>query len=365
MNLRSHIVLASFFVVLVPLAIIGTVLDRNEEARGRAERTEQAERTFDAFRSNWERERTAVERKLVAIEESVRNDGEMRAAVLSGQTQSERLLDAAGLYARLAGFDVLYLLDDTGIVLSSGHFRNEFGTKRARFTGVAGRAFESGAATEIGFADRRERVWIVSRPLSLSGRNLVLAGGITLDDALFARLRPGPDTRVTLDAATLSDTNRSAQAFTRAFPVPFVGEDGARAEQSFLVSWNGSGFETARTAARRNLLLTLGATGAGLLLLSFWFASRISAPIRSLATRAASFDLDRPAVSFRMNRSDEVGRLAGLLEEMKERIVRNAGAIRAAERRAAIGDLARQVNHDLKNGLAPLRNIFRHLSGMA
>ena len=35
------------------------------------------------------------------------------------------------------------------------------------------------------------------------------------------------------------------------------------------------------------------------------------------------------------------------------------------ERRIAIGDLARQVNHDVKNGLAPLRNVFRHLSQVA
>ena len=35
------------------------------------------------------------------------------------------------------------------------------------------------------------------------------------------------------------------------------------------------------------------------------------------------------------------------------------------ERRIAIGDLARQVNHDVKNGLAPLRNVFRHLTQVA
>jgi signal transduction histidine kinase len=35
------------------------------------------------------------------------------------------------------------------------------------------------------------------------------------------------------------------------------------------------------------------------------------------------------------------------------------------ERRIAIGDLARQVNHDVKNGLAPLRNVFRHLIQVA
>lgn len=365
MNLRSRIVLASFFLVLVPLGIVGTVLDRNEDARERAEQTRQAERRFDAFQANWKQERATIEQKLTAIEESVRNDSEVRAAILTGQTGSTRLLDAAGPYARLAGFDILYLLDDTGIVLSSGHFRNEFGTKRARFAGAANRAFENGAVTEIGFADRRERAWIATHSFSLSGRNLVLAGGIMIGNTLFTRLRPDPDTRLTLAPKMKPDTPQPTPAFTRTFPVPFVGDDGTRAEHSFLVSWESGGFEAGRAAARRNLILTLGATGAGLLLLSFWFASRISAPLRSLATRASRFDLDRPDVSFRIGRNDEVGRLAGLLEEMKERIVRNADTIRSAERRAAIGDLARQVNHDLKNGLAPLRNIFRHLAGLS
>jgi signal transduction histidine kinase len=40
-------------------------------------------------------------------------------------------------------------------------------------------------------------------------------------------------------------------------------------------------------------------------------------------------------------------------------------SIREMERRIAIGDLARQVNHDVKNGLAPLRNVFRHLTQVA
>ncbi len=35
--------------------------------------------------------------------------------------------------------------------------------------------------------------------------------------------------------------------------------------------------------------------------------------------------------------------------------------MREAERRATVGDLARQINHDIKNGLIPLRNVMRHL----
>jgi two-component system nitrogen regulation sensor histidine kinase NtrY len=47
------------------------------------------------------------------------------------------------------------------------------------------------------------------------------------------------------------------------------------------------------------------------------------------------------------------------------RLRADAARLREAERRVAIGDLARQVNHDVKNGLAPVRNVFRHLDEVA
>jgi two-component system, NtrC family, sensor histidine kinase HydH len=43
----------------------------------------------------------------------------------------------------------------------------------------------------------------------------------------------------------------------------------------------------------------------------------------------------------------------------------SSARLREAERRGAVGDLARQVNHDIKNGLVPIRNVLRHLSQVA
>jgi signal transduction histidine kinase len=70
-------------------------------------------------------------------------------------------------------------------------------------------------------------------------------------------------------------------------------------------------------------------------------------------------------VTFAGQRSDEVGVLARLLGSMVGRLRADALRLREAERRAAFGDLARQVNHDVKNGLAPVRNVFRHLDEVA
>src|SRR3954453_23713958 len=47
---------------------------------------------------------------------------------------------------------------------------------------------------------------------------------------------------------------------------------------------------------------------------------------------------------------------------MMDRLRASSVRVREVERRAAVGDLARQVNHDIKNGLAPIRNVLRHLA---
>jgi two-component system NtrC family sensor kinase len=91
-------------------------------------------------------------------------------------------------------------------------------------------------------------------------------------------------------------------------------------------------------------------------------SSRISRPLRELADKTASIDLDRLDQSFDTDRHDEIGALSRLLGAMIERLRHSSARVREAERRAAVGDLARQVTHDIKNGLAPIRNVLRHLS---
>src|SRR4029450_12283926 len=56
------------------------------------------------------------------------------------------------------------------------------------------------------------------------------------------------------------------------------------------------------------------------------------------------------------------GRLSRLLGDLAARLRPTTGRVREAERRAPVGELARQINHDIKNGLIPLRNVMRHLA---
>jgi signal transduction histidine kinase len=99
--------------------------------------------------------------------------------------------------------------------------------------------------------------------------------------------------------------------------------------------------------------------------LVFWLSSRVTRPLADLADKTARVDLDRLDQSFGTGRSDEIGTLGDLLDAMTGRLRASMGRVREAERRAATGDLARQINHDVKNGLAPIRHVLRHLAQVA
>ena len=92
-----------------------------------------------------------------------------------------------------------------------------------------------------------------------------------------------------------------------------------------------------------------------------WVSSRISRRLSALADKTAVLDLDRLDVDFDAG-TDEVGRLSRLLGDLAARLRTSTARVREAERRATVGDLARQINHDIKNGLIPLRNVMRHLA---
>src|SRR6185503_7273294 len=110
------------------------------------------------------------------------------------------------------------------------------------------------------------------------------------------------------------------------------------------------------------LVAAIATAVVGALVLSLWMSSRLSRPIAALASATAKIDLEGPDVELATSRDDEIGALARRFGAMGRRLRASATKLRDAERRATIGDMARQVNHDIKNGLVPIRNVLRHLA---
>jgi signal transduction histidine kinase len=152
--------------------------------------------------------------------------------------------------------------------------------------------------------------------------------------------------------------------------VPYVDADDPSgsadpATARFVISRSGGALAELRRDVTRWLLAAGGVTLLLAALVSAWLASRVSRPLRELAARTESIDLDALDQDFATDRTDEIGTLSRLLGAMTGRLRASAGRIRDAERRAAVGDMSRQVTHDIKNGLAPIRHVLRHLTEVA
>jgi signal transduction histidine kinase len=144
-------------------------------------------------------------------------------------------------------------------------------------------------------------------------------------------------------------------------PLPPAQPSAAR----LVVSQSGATLAELRRGVDRWFVAVLLATALATVAGAAWLSARISRPLTGLAEQTAAIDLDRLEHDFATDRTDEIGDLSRLLGAMTARLRIGASRLREAERRVAMGDLARQVNHDVKNGLVPIRNVLRHFDEVA
>ena len=95
---------------------------------------------------------------------------------------------------------------------------------------------------------------------------------------------------------------------------------------------------------------------------AWWMSAALGSPLAALARATQTIALEGPEVELASSRDDEIGALARRFGVMGRRLRANAVQLRDAERRATVGEMARQVNHDIKNGLIPIRNVVQHLA---
>jgi len=310
MSFRTRLLISFGVVVLVPLLVFGLGIRgaMSRSVTGEYERRVSA--LVDVMRADIARESDRIASRLTALKKSITADDRIRAMVLRGE-DSAYVLDYADDAMRLAGLGYLQLQDDEGRVVSSGHFRNEFGRLGPEIP-PGGPALVRAAAAEGPFL-----ALVTSDTLNVARHPLRLVGGVVVDSVFLHRLARDPELGVGLELPHDSTTADSAALIVGDLPLPYVDAvDGpGTVERARIVVTRSAAL---LTALQRNVNLWFAAAvlvaALAALLLAGWLSTRISTPV---------------------------------------------------EARIAIGDLARQVNHDVKNGLAPLRNVFRHLAQVA
>jgi len=310
MKFRTRLLIAFGVVVMIPLLVFGLGIRREMSKRVTAEYERRVAALVNVISADIARESDRIAARLAALKSSLANDNSFRGVVVRGEDRAYAL-DYAGEAMRLAGLDFLQIQDDEGRVVSSGHFRNEFDRLGPAVPG-SGPVLVRAATAEGPFL-----ALVTTDSLRIGSRRFRLIGGVAVDSQFLTRLARDPELGIGVVLPRDTTNADSGKLVVGELPLPYVdAADGpGRVEQARIVVTRSSAL---LTALQRNVNLWFAAAvlvaALAALLLAGWLSTRISEPV---------------------------------------------------EARIAIGDIARQVNHDIKNGLAPLRNVFRHLTQVA
>ncbi len=365
MSFRSRLLVAFGVAVLVPLLIFAAGVRREMDRRLTAEYRARVDAAVEVVRAQLDRESADIAGRLAALAAALPGDNRFRLALQSDPSARRHLLDVAGDAMRLSGLALLEIQDSAGRVLSSGHFRNAYDRLEPELPRAL---LDAGGPVLVRARTASGSLLGLARldSLAVAGQRLTVVGG-TAAEGFVGRLPRARDLDVSL-ALPGDSSARSAGAAVGEVPIRFLDltRSSPVAESASLVV---TGSPTALESLRRSVtswsLLAAAATALLALALAAWLSGRVSRPLAALADKTAAIDLDRLDQDFETDRTDEIGALSRLLGAMTERLRLGTARLREAERRVALGDLARQVNHDIKNGLAPIRHVLRHLDEVA
>lgn len=367
MSFRARLFAALILTATLPLAVAMLGVRREMSDRLSAEYGRRVAALVDVIRDGLRRDGTEIASRLEAATAALQRDNAARAALQGDAADRRALLDWAGAAMRVSGLDLLQLQDSAGRIVSSGHFRNAFDQVEPELPQLLGPLGDTVALVRTRTATGPLIALARLDSLRIAGRPYVLVGGIALDAPRLETLARGDELRTELRLP--GDTAVTAPSAVAAeLALPFIDlESGAptRGTARLVVAHRDDELVALRRSVDRWFLGVLGLTLLAALLLAAWIAARISRPLRELADKTAAVDLDRLDQDFDSDRADEIGALSRLLGAMTDRLRGSAARLREAERRAAVGDVARQVNHDVKNGLVPIRHVLRHFDQVA
>lgn len=366
MTFRARLLIAFLAATLIPIVALGLFVRSEMTQRLTAQYERRVDALVGVVEEDLARARATVRASLAEVGETVIADNRFRrAAMMEAPDERRYLLDYAATTMPVAGLSMLQIQDEAGRILSSGHFRNDYDRIDVALPRLVGSAPERSALVRARTPSGSFLALACVDSVAIGNRRFVLVGGVEAesrflhdlarDDAIdLALLLPG-DT-----AAAAVDTTVTV---VRELSMPFADtESGELVSATFRVTHDTSELHALRASIDRWFLVAVALAAVLAVLFAMWIASRLSRPLVELAEKTARIDLNTLDVDFANHRRDEIGALAGTLGKLTTRLRESTVQLKDAERRATFGDLARQVNHDIKNGLTPIRNVFRHLS---
>ena len=393
MTFRGRLVLGGLVVSLIPVLLLGLLVRwtgvRRLSLANEQRMSEQADRLVDSWREGV----AVLERRLETLREILEEENPVRIAVRSGGGPS--LQEAIGRFAASSGLSAAYVSDRAGVVLAASHFPGDAGRRDPSLTGLAA---HSGApvVTTVSFPDSDRLVLAMAERLDVGGVEVIaiVAGELSAlglvpaagDVALLAEMRetaaegttrpPGPAGEGVAARLVGADGLEEAE---QAIPTPEkTGYQGRRPVGQILwqgweegddavpvtlvMAWRDPLLAELVRDYERALIVSLLGAALLALVLGRAMSRRLSTPVERLAATARRVHLGRLDERFGRGGGRELDRLGFFLDGMMQRIRDGVTRVREAEKRATLGELARQVNHDVRNGLVPIRNVMNHLA---
>jgi signal transduction histidine kinase len=381
MTFHYRLRLTMLFAVLVPMGSLALFIREEMSDRLTTQYEDRVASLITVIEDDLEREGRKISNSLAALRRAIIDDNRFRRAAVDRATEERRyLLDYAGNALQVTGLSMLQIQDDVGRIISSGHFRNEYDRLEPELPELLGTARDRPALVSARAPDAPFIALAGIDSFQMGGRRFTIVAGVKVDRHFLARLARGDELTVSLiypggllsssvdETTTATDPSPDSDddMIVRELRIPFV--DTARGElipARIRVSHDLTDLRALRRSMNLWYIIAVFVTGIFAVLLASALASRISRPLKELSDKTSRVDLDRLDIDFKSPRNDEIGALSRLLGSMTDRLRASAIRIRDAERRATLGELARQVNHDIKNGLIPIRNVFRHMVQLA
>jgi signal transduction histidine kinase len=370
MSFRTKLLIAFMTATLLSLSLLAVGVRRQLTARLVAQHERRVHALARAAIRDLSRENAAVSARLATLGRALVDDNRFRLAARGGAAERAYLLDWAGEAMRITGLSMLQLQDDSGRILSSGHFRNEFDRLDPELPRLLARSADRPTIVSARAPEGSFLVLAREDSMKVGDRTFTLVGGIAVDRALLDRFAGDGDVSLSLvtpDGPVPQDDVRasSTRLVAAEQPVAYIGartSDSARIMPArVVVTHSNAELDALRRDVNRWFTFAVGAAAVAALALAAWMSAGLSRPLADLTRATSTIALEGPELEIATGRDDEIGTLARRFGAMGRRLRASAAQLRDAERRATVGEMARQVNHDIKNGLIPIRNVVRHL----
>ena len=373
MSFRTRLVIGALVAAWVPVLSMGLLMrsvgaDRLTEANER-----RMEERLDRIVRGWERDSDRLGERLDLLERLLSEDNAARIALRSREAGA--LQGAVGRFAASSGTTITYVTDPEGTILAASHFPGDAGRHNPDLAALADQA-AGPVVARVPLPTGDVTALVRARRLDVGGVGAVALVGAELgglaavqgdsEVSVLAVPARGADTapRGIAGDGSVAAEDAGFQGRRPVARVAWQGWDGGNdiVPVDLVVAWQDPLTVAMVRSWDRALLFALAGSAVLALLIGMAMARRLSSPVEKLAATARRVHLGRLDVTFTRGGARELDRLGFFLNGMLGRIREGLARVRDAEKRATLGELARQVNHDVRNGLIPIRNVMRHLN---